>query len=545
MRLLAAFVLALAAADETFVRVQEGALRGEISTVIPSPTVPRPLTARAFRNIPYAAPPERFKHSQPAFPWQGERNAINDLPGCIQDCSLPPNTCPPVQSEDCLYLNVFTPRLDAIREPLPVMVFIHGGNFYQGYAGGPLYDGSLRANTTNVIVVVMNYRLGVFGFLSNGHYEGNYGITDQRQALVWVQKNIAQFGGDPTRVTLYGQSAGAVSVLLHLLSPQSKGLFHRAMAISAPVSLPLRTSESWVGVSNALAKLINCTQTDWNCFQRASVENMRTAQKALRRDFSLDLDRIVVLFMPFTPHVGRTSEWTQQPLEMIQAGRLPHDVPLVLGDVAEEGIAFIYQAFEKPLDTLTLVSVLGIFFGLQNVIPLLTQYPIPPNTTDMRMLASTIATDGLFLCPQRNASQIIAKSHPNTYAYNFDVVSTFGRNIWGPDYEICNDRICHGADLPYLFASGMPRFFNFSSDEFETSRQIGTYLANLATTGNPNKPTVPLVSWPSVYGTSSGSDEKLSRSNTMMWRKPVSSISDRYREVQCDFWDRVVGYNWY
>lgn len=152
-------------------------------------------------------------------------------------------------SEDCLYLNVYTPLPG--QKPLPVMVFIHGGHFDQGASGDfvllsflhlgcILYDGANFVTKGNVILVTLNYRLGALGWLVTNDFGGNFGFQDQQLALNWVQKNIAFFGGDPNQVTLFGQSAGGTSIRGHLVAPSSGGLFHRAIIQSDPASLPMQ-----------------------------------------------------------------------------------------------------------------------------------------------------------------------------------------------------------------------------------------------------------------------------------------------------------------
>ena len=163
-------------------------------------------------------------------------------PGCPQNCELPPKTCPDTVSEDCLYLNVFTPREDYLQSngPQPVMVWFHGGRYEQGSASDILYDGSFMANASGVIIVTANYRIGVLGFLVTGSLQGNYGWQDQRSVLLWVQNNIANFGGDPNSVTVFGQSVGGISTALHLTSPSSVGLLHKAIIQSDPFTLPVK-----------------------------------------------------------------------------------------------------------------------------------------------------------------------------------------------------------------------------------------------------------------------------------------------------------------
>ncbi|XP_018536670.2 cholinesterase [Lates calcarifer] len=159
-----------------------------------------------------------------------------------------PNT---LVSEDCLYLNVWTPTVDKTNPPLPVMVWIYGGGFTGGTASLDLYDGRFLTQTENVIVVSMNYRIGAFGFLSlpdNKNVPGNAGLKDQQLALKWVSKNIAAFGGDPSQVTIFGESAGSGSVGFQVLSPGSQEYFQRAIMESGAPNAPWGTmshEENW------------------------------------------------------------------------------------------------------------------------------------------------------------------------------------------------------------------------------------------------------------------------------------------------------------
>lgn len=189
----------------------------------------------AFQGIPYAKPPVgdlRFKDPEPAASWRGTLNATSEPSMCIQkNLFLYQTSDVLLGSEDCLYLNVYTPKLPKVgMKNLPVMVWIPGGGFSSGHGGMRLY-GPKYLMDKDVVLVTMNYRIGILGFLSTEDeiLPGNYGLKDQVLALRWVQDNIAKFGGDYKKVTLFGESAGGVSVGLHLLSPLSKGLFHKAI----------------------------------------------------------------------------------------------------------------------------------------------------------------------------------------------------------------------------------------------------------------------------------------------------------------------------
>ncbi|XP_035683146.1 crystal protein-like [Branchiostoma floridae] len=229
-----------------------------------------------FLGIPFAAPPVgdlRWKPPQPPAPWApGTFMATNVSFECVPINNITlglgrnGNT-----SEDCLYLNVFVPMITNTSEKLPVFFWIHGGDFLLGSAMDPLYDGRFLANSTRTVVVAANYRLSALGFLVAGQGEGaatgNYGILDQIAALQWVQDNIAEFGGDKDRVTIFGQSAGAYSVVLHMTLGKSDHLFHRAIAASPPLSLFFKTRLEALLFGDDFARLLNCTPGDMDCMR--------------------------------------------------------------------------------------------------------------------------------------------------------------------------------------------------------------------------------------------------------------------------------------
>ncbi len=234
--LLTGVVLAQAPQLPAPVKVEGGMLQG---------TVEDGLTI--YRGIPYAAPPVgdlRWRAPQPAAKWQGVRNASEYGRACVQTNAAISNL--PAPSEDCLFVNVWTPAKRA-SDRLPVMVWIHGGGFTAGTPAEKLYHGEWLA-AKGVVVVSVGYRLGVFGFMahpalsaeSDHHVSGNYGLLDMIAGLQWVQKNIAAFGGDARRVTVFGESAGAIAVSQLCASPLAKGLFQGAISESGGSFGPVR-----------------------------------------------------------------------------------------------------------------------------------------------------------------------------------------------------------------------------------------------------------------------------------------------------------------
>ncbi|XP_072492058.1 cocaine esterase-like isoform X2 [Notamacropus eugenii] len=251
-----------------------------------------------FLGIPFAKPPVgalRFSPPQPPDSWSNVRDATSHPPACLQDITLLEKMAKftkmkiltTANSEDCLYLNVYVPVHVKERAKLPVMVWIHGGGLTFGSAS--IYDGSILSASQNVVVVTIQYRLGVLGFFSTGdeYAPGNWGYLDQVAALKWVHKNIAHFGGDPDLVTIFGESAGGRSVSSHVLSPMSKGLFHRAIMESGVAIYAGFISSSSEKVVNIIANLSACDRHNSSsmvqCLRNKSEDEILNITKHFKR----------------------------------------------------------------------------------------------------------------------------------------------------------------------------------------------------------------------------------------------------------------------
>uniref|UniRef100_A0A3P8RJE4 Carboxylic ester hydrolase n=1 Tax=Astatotilapia calliptera TaxID=8154 RepID=A0A3P8RJE4_ASTCA len=259
------------------VHTKLGSLKGEYVSVKGKET-----GVHAYLGVPFAKPPLgpslRLAPPQPVGGWEGVRDSKETVLDLVDKLGTALVEIPDI-SEDCLYLNIYAPANRAKNAKLPVMVWIHGGGFALGSAS--TYDGSALAAYQDVVVVLIQYRLGLLGFLSTGdeHISGNFGLLDQVEALKWIQQHIHNFGGDPGLVTIFGESAGGVSVSLLLLSPLSDGLFHRAIAESGTAAMNVLMANDPLPMAQAVANASGC-----------SLESTKKISDCMR---NLDIDTIV------------------------------------------------------------------------------------------------------------------------------------------------------------------------------------------------------------------------------------------------------------
>jgi para-nitrobenzyl esterase len=370
----------------------------------------------AFRGLPYAAPPTgnlRWRAPQAPHAWNGVRDATQYAPSCPKKPSLfqPPGP----QSEDCLYLNVSTPTLrrEAKR---PVLVWIHGGGFTQD--GALNYDGTKLA-AGGTVVVTINYRLGALGFLAHpalasrpGGPAGNYGLMDQQAALRWVKNNIAQFGGDPDNVTIAGQSAGGVSVLAHLVSRGSRGLFNRAIVESGAFALnqvPLDQAETF---GKSFATQVGCPDQSASCLRRVPVDKLVGAfpdaaipgvvdGRVLTESLGTALATGDFAHVPIINGVNHNEEWIfVAGLQLAVSGGTFVPAPTPTASTYESVIA----------------SVLGVSAGRASAVA--AEYPLAAYPAPVVAL-STLVSDANFACPALQVDRWTSKRVP-TFAYEFD-----------------------------------------------------------------------------------------------------------------------------
>jgi para-nitrobenzyl esterase len=467
------------AAHDPVVTTDDGALQG---------TTAGPVDE--FLGIPYAAPPVgNLRWRPPALPasWHGVRNATQFGPSCPQATTdnlfLPPGTL----SEDCLYLNVYTPtaRPGANR---PVLVWIHGGGLVQD--GARNYDGSKLA-ADGTVVVTINYRLGALGFLAHpalasrpGGSAGNYGLMDQQAALRWVQRNIAQFGGNPRNVTIAGQSAGGLSVLAQMVSPGARGLFQRVIVQSGAFALnqqPLATAEA---AGQKFAAAVGCPDQSAQCLRNAPVSDLVS-------NFSVEIPGVVdgsVLTQPIGTALAR-GQFARVPV----INGITHDEELLF--VGGPGIT-VSQGTNVPLAApldgseasyeADIAQALGVSLARAAVIA--NQYPLSayPNAV---VAFSLLVSDASFACPALQVDDWTAARGVPVYAYQFndDNAPVLGKSL---------GLATHGAELAYLF--GRPNTpVTLSADQQALAASMRTDWASFAATGNPSTRTLP---WPSFDG---------------------------------------------
>ena len=316
-------------------------------------------------------------------------------------------------SEDCLYLSVWAPLQSQVEgKKVPVMVWFHGGAFVSGWGGDGLFHGDYIVNSTSdTIVVTTNYRLGPLGWITNPDLQGNFGFLDQQMALQWVQDNIAAFGGDPSRVTIFGQSAGGMSVSLHTLAPGSAHLFSRAIVESNPVGVNYRTPEESYVYTQVLGNLVNCSYTDTACLRAVSWEDLIDAEVLGYAATRLPLR--TTEFLPYSPVIDGTII-PQQPMDAYRSGKVNSQIEAIaMGVVRNETLAFLP---DLPLFQVTYKAMLDIVFG-QNSSVVMQQYP-DQRGSNMNQF-SILSTDWLFECATRFAASAYVGSNIPTYTYQF------------------------------------------------------------------------------------------------------------------------------
>jgi para-nitrobenzyl esterase len=392
-----------------------------------------------FRGIKYATA-ERFGPPQLVEPWNGVVEATAFGPIAPQNPSpletmLGAGTSE--SSEDCLYLNVFTPALDD--RPRPVMVWIHGGGFTAGAGSMPWYSGNRLASAGDVVVVTINYRLGALGFLQLNGFpsSGTNGIRDQIAALEWVRDNITAFGGDPGNVTVFGESAGGMSVGTLLATPSASGLFHRAIPQSGAAS-NCATVDQAADVSEHMLRHLGIGAHETERMLDVELADVLAAQQQVGDELLLGGGN---LFLPFSPVIDGDL-LPEPPLDAVRAGRAA-SVPLLTGTTADEWNLFhIMRRAEGGMDDAALVRRAARVLPADRVQDAIEAYRTArPNATNDDIFCA-MGTDLVFRIPAIRLAEAHAAHGHRTWQYLFTYPSTAFGGALGA---------CHSIDIPFGF----------------------------------------------------------------------------------------------
>jgi len=494
------------ASDTLVVATTNGPVRGRATE-----------NGRVYLGVPFAAPPIgplRFAAPAPAHKWT-----------TVRDATLPAAACPQVSalkdfSEDCLHLNVFVPRDARPGARLPVMVWVHGGAYNEG--SNAVFDGSRLADAQHVIVVSPNYRLGAFGFLAHPALataggEGNYGMLDLQAALRWVAANARAFGGDPKRVTMFGQSAGASAVCTQMLMPGSNRLFQRSILESDTCIFPdtyVDKAEAESGGRTMTAELGCKDDADAvACLRALPVEALLAAKSARRGSFGAN---------GWAPMAGG-DVLPQSPAALFKAGRAPA-MPVIVGSNHDEGTVFVNQFMPLVATQPGYAMMVAQAIPPAHVAAVMAEYQDLAAKSYPEALTAII-TDSHFACPILTFHRLIGSRAP-FYAYEFSdphAPRAFVQAPGGPD-----PRAYHGAELAYVFQTSWAG--TDASTLTPVQRKLAVDMQNrwgaFAATAKPTAASQ--APWPTFDG-----------------RQPLSFapgegetfVADFAKAHRCDFWN--------
>uniref|UniRef100_A0A8C2QEX1 Carboxylic ester hydrolase n=1 Tax=Cricetulus griseus TaxID=10029 RepID=A0A8C2QEX1_CRIGR len=453
-----------------------------------------------FLGIPFAKPPVgslRFAPPEPPEPWSGVRDGTSYPAMCLQSDIMTIGGAkemnllmhPVSMSEDCLYLNIYTPAHAHEGSNLPVMVWIHGGGLVIGMAS--MTDGSILAATEDIVMVAIQYRLGILGFFSTGdeHARGNWGYLDQVAALHWVQQNIASFGGNPGQVTIFGASAGGTSVSSLVVSPMSKGLFHRAIMQSGVALLPDLISEKSEVVYTTVANLSGCKAEDTEALVHCLRDKSKAEILAINQVFTMTPGVVDGMFLP------------RHPRELLASVDF-HPVPSIVGIDSDEfgwGVP-MFMGLDHVIKNITRETLPDVLKSTA------AHMMLPPECSDLLMEEymgdiedpqtlqaqfRNMMGDFMFVIPALQVAHF-HRSHAPVYFYEFQHQPSYVKHV-RPSHV----RADHGDHAAFVFGSNLWGMkLDFTEEEKLLSKRMMKYWANFARHGNPNSEGLPY--WPEL-----------------------------------------------
>ncbi len=482
--------------EGTLIDLADGMVQGEIDG-----------GTRRFFGIPFAKPPLgdlRWRPPQPPDPWTGVLEANQMSLPCAQVAGL---TTPASDNEDCLYLNVWTPN-PAPTHPLPVMVWFHGGGNTGGSTadqvplgvGGLFYDGRVLGETQDVVIVTTNYRLNIFGFLSDPAldeedaaypYSGNQGLLDQRAALEWVRDNIPAFGGDAQNVTIFGESAGSFDVCFHVASPLSRGLFQRAISESGGCTTRQTSREEAQQRTASLIETLGCADA------ADPLACLREQPVSVLLANATGFDPIVDGgFLP------------DQPRTLYDEGDFAK-VPYILGSNSDEGTLFFLGVPPVTTEEEYLAELHARWGDRADQIAAV--YPASDYDTPNDALVRAFG-DSILVCPTYDSARRAAAGGAETYLYNFarpvlaDVLPSLGAT--------------HGSEIAFVFGSATSP----SPEDEALAMSMQGYWTRFARTGDPNGDDA--LPWPRY---DDASDQRINFDVD-------NSVLTHFRRQQCELW---------
>ena len=508
--ILAAAIIATGASGaRATVKIQQGTLihlaDGDVQGTVSG-------QARQFLGIPFAAPPVgalRWRPPAPAIPWAGVLQANAFGHSCPQLASF---QGPASNTEDCLFLNVFTPD-PAPRKPRPVMVWFHGGSNQQGSAGDPVpfpgvsghfYDAQVLSQERDVVVVTVNYRLNVFGFFAHAAlagedpqrpYAGNQGLLDQQAALRWVQANIAAFGGNQNRVTIFGESAGSEDVCLHMVSPGSRGLFRRAISESGGCTQHQPAAMQGAANAEMLAAAVGCegNADELACLRQVSADTLLANLGSSAFDPVVDGG--------FLPDQPRTLFDTKQFAK----------VPYLLGSNSDEGTLFFLGVTPVTTEAEYQAALQARYGSLASQVEAV--YPAASYASPQAALVRAFG-DEILVCSTYDTARRASASGLRTFLYNFSrvipisILQTLGLGAF------------HGSEIVYVFGSITPP----TPDDAMLGQTMRGYWSRFARAGNPNGRGA--VRWPRYRD----------RSDKRLNLDVQPTLLTGFRRHECEFW---------